>query len=277
MPCAIRIRPHLSSKEPIMKRCLLPVVAWLAIAGTLSAEIKSKPIAYQDGDLQLEGYYAWDDAVSGKRPGIIIVHEWWGLNDYARHRADQLARLGYAAFAVDMYGKGKLTEHPTEAREWAAQVRKNVDAWQQRALAGLNVLKQQEQCDTTRIAAMGYCFGGSTALQMAYTGADLKGVVTFHGALPIPDESQAKAIKARILVCHGSADRFIPQDVIEKFQHMLDQAGADWTMVYYAGARHSFTDPDADKHNVDGMKYQKAADERSWKEMQEFYKEIFAK
>ena len=260
-----------------MKRCLLPVVAWLAIAGTLSAEIKSKPIAYQDGDLQLEGYYAWDDAVSGKRPGIIIVHEWWGLNDYARHRADQLARLGYAAFAVDMYGKGKLTEHPTEAREWAAQVRKNVDAWQQRALAGLNVLKQQEQCDTTRIAAMGYCFGGSTALQMAYTGADLKGVVTFHGALPIPDESQAKAIKARILVCHGSADRFIPQDVIEKFQHMLDQAGADWTMVYYAGARHSFTDPDADKHNVDGMKYQKAADERSWKEMQEFYKEIFAK
>jgi dienelactone hydrolase len=102
-------------------------------------------------------------------------------------------------------------------------------------------------------------------------------VVTFHGALPIPDESQAKAIKARILVCHGAADRFIPEDVIEKFRHVLDQAGTDWTMVYYSGARHSFTDPEADKHNVDGMKYQKEADQRSWKEMQEFYKEIFAK
>jgi dienelactone hydrolase len=176
-----------------------------------------------------------------------------------------------------MYGKGKLTEHPAEAREWAAQVRKNVDEWQKRALAGLDVLKSQEQCDTAQIAAMGYCFGGSTVLQLAYTGANLKGVVTFHGALPIPDESQAKAIKARILVCHGAADRFILPDVIEKFQNVLDQAGADWTMVYYAGARHSFTDPDADKHNVDGMKYQKAADQRSWKEMQEFYQEIFAK
>jgi dienelactone hydrolase len=260
-----------------MQRCLVSAVLTLVVHGSVYAEVKSRAIPYQHGDLQLEGYYAWDDAVSGKRPGIIIVHEWWGLNDYARRRADQLAKLGYAAFAVDMYGKGKLTEHPTEAREWASQVRKNVDDWQKRALAGLDVLKSQEQCDTSRMAAMGYCFGGSTVLQMAYTGTNLKGVVTFHGALPIPDESQAKAIKARILVCHGAADRFIPEDVIEKFRHVLDQAGTDWTMVYYSGARHSFTDPDADKHNVDGMKYQKEADQRSWKEMQEFYKEIFAK
>jgi dienelactone hydrolase len=260
-----------------MKRCLLSLVLVLAFHGSLHAEVKSKAIPYKHGDLELEGYFAWDDAVSGKRPGVLVVHEWWGLNDYARRRADQLAKLGYAAFALDMYGKGKLTEHPTEAREWAAKVRKNVDEWQKRAMAGFDVLKSQEQCDTSQIAAMGYCFGGSTVLQMAYTGADLKGVVTFHGALPIPEESQAKAIKARILVCHGAADRFIPEDVIEKFRHVLDQTEVDWMMVYYAGARHSFTDPDADKHGVDGMKYQKKADERSWDEMREFYKEIFAK
>jgi dienelactone hydrolase len=260
-----------------MKRCLLSLALVLVVQGSIHAEVKSKPIPYKHGDLELEGYYAWDDAVQGKRPGVLIVHEWWGLNDYARQRADQLAKLGYAAFALDMYGKGKLTEHPAEAREWAAKVRKNVDEWQKRAMAGFDVLKSQEQCDTSRIAAMGYCFGGSTVLQMAYTGADLKGVVTFHGALPIPEEAQAKAIRARILVCHGAADRFIPEDVIEKFRHVLDETGVDWMMVYYAGARHSFTDPDADKHGVDGMKYQKKADERSWDEMREFYKEIFAK
>src|SRR5258708_23678750 len=119
-----------------MKRCLLSAVFIFVIQGALHAEVKARAVAYQHGDLQLEGYYAWDDSVSGKRPGIIIVHEWWGLNDYARRRADQLAKLGYAAFAVDMYGKGKLTEHPTEAREWAYQVRKNVEDWQKGALAG---------------------------------------------------------------------------------------------------------------------------------------------
>src|SRR5260221_2536779 len=145
-----------------MKRCLLSRALVLVVEGSIHAEVKSKPIPYKHGDLELEGYYAWDDAVQGKRPGVLIVHEWWGLNDYARRRADQLAKLGYAAFAVDMYGKGKLTEHPAEAREWAAKVRKNVDEWQKRAMAGFDVLKSQEQCDTSRIAAMWDWFGGST-------------------------------------------------------------------------------------------------------------------
>src|SRR5262249_22152623 len=159
---------------------------------------------YKHGDLELEGYLAWDDAVSGKRPGVLIVHEWWGLNDYARRRADQLAKLGYVAFALDMYGKGVLLKHPSEAGGRDTPVRSNVKDWRDRAIAGLKVLKSQEQCDASRLAAIGYCFGGSTVLQLAFTGADLKGVVTFHGALTPPSDDEGKQLKAKILICHGA-------------------------------------------------------------------------
>ena len=205
----------------------------------------------------------------------MIVHEWWGLNDYARARARQLAEMGYVAFALDMYGDGKVTEHPQEAGQWAGMIRSNVADWQQRARRGLEELQQHPQVDQQRVAAIGYCFGGATVLQLAYSGAPLAGVVSFHGALPVATPEQAQTLRAPILVCHGAADSFIPEQGIVDFRAALEQAGADWQMVYYAGAKHSFTNPDANRRGIDGIAYDAAADRRSWAQMQAFFGEVF--
>lgn len=259
-----------------MTRVLLTLSFILVAVSQADAKLQSKTYDYQHGDVPLKGYLVWDDEVEGKRPGVLVVHEWWGLNDYARRRADQLAELGYVAFAVDMYGNGKVTEHPAEAGKWSGEVRKNVAEWQQRALLGLDILREHELVDSDRLAAIGYCFGGATVLQMAYSGADLDGVVSFHGALPVAETGQADAIKAKILVCHGADDGFTPEDQIKKFRAALSDAGVDWQMVYYGNARHSFTNPGADKHGIAGLKYDKHADERSWQQMQDFFGEIFS-
>ena len=174
---------------------------------------------------------------------MLLVHEWWGLNDYARERARQLASLGYVAFAADMYGDGKVTEHPQEAGQMAAEVRKNVDGWRKRARLALEVLTKQPTCDATRLAAIGYCFGGSTVLQLAMDGADLDAVVTFHGALGVPTPEEAKRVRGTILVCHGAQDSFIPETTIQEFRGALDAANVDWSMVYYANSKHGFTVP----------------------------------
>jgi dienelactone hydrolase len=159
---------------------LLALAMVVAMAASARAEVKTRAISYEYGGVTFKGHLAWGDAAKGKRPGVLVVHEWWGLNDYARQRAEQLAGLGYVAFACDMYGEGKNTEHPREAGQFAGEVRKNIKVWQGRAQAALKVLRDQEQVDANKLAAIGYCFGGSTALQLAYTGADLKAVVTFH-------------------------------------------------------------------------------------------------
>jgi dienelactone hydrolase len=254
------------------------VVAGFVLLGTVPpafGEVRTKEVEYSHNALKLKGYFAWDDAVAGKRPGVLVVHEWWGLNDYARSRARQLAELGYVALAVDMYGEGRTTEHPQEAGQMAAKVRENVKDWRERGLAGLKVLQGHELVDANRLAAIGYCFGGSTVLQLAYSGADLDGVVSFHGALS-PAEPEAKGkIKAKVLVCHGAADTFIPDDAVLKFRSSLDAAGADYQIVYYSGARHSFTNPDADAKGIDGLKYDKTADQRSWRHMRDLFAEIF--
>src|SRR5262245_45460578 len=164
-------------------------------AGIAGAAVQTKTITYEFEGTTLKGHLAWDDAVKGKRPGVLVVHEFFGLDAYARKRAEQLAGLGYVAFAADMYGK--LVDHPKDAGEMAAGVRKDLKVWQGRALAGLKVLKDQENVDGSRIAAIGYCFGGSTVLQLAFAGADVKAVVSFHGALPVPNEEQAKAVKCK--------------------------------------------------------------------------------
>jgi len=242
--------------------CLTAVV--LATATTAAAAVQTKTITYKDGDLECRGFLAWDDAVAGKRPGVLVVHEWWGLNDYARDRAKQLAQMGYIAFAADMYGEGKTVDHPQDAGQMAGQVRANVQAWRKRAQAALDVLKSQPQCDASKLAAMGYCFGGSTALQLAYSGADLDAVATFHAALPTPTDTEAQAIKARLLVCHGADDKFIPAEAIQGFKSALDKAAAKYEFVAYPGAVHSFTVPDAGRHNNPGMQYQAAADKDSW-------------
>jgi dienelactone hydrolase len=260
-----------------MRQLLICTLALLFVsaASLAQAKVTTKTVSYKHGDQELEGVLAWDDAVEGKRPGVLVVHEWWGLNDYARDRAKQLAGMGYVAFAVDMYGKGKLTKHPDEAKAWATQVRSNAAAWNERGRLGLEILQKNELVDPKRVAAIGYCFGGSTVLTLALGGADLAAVASFHGALPPADKAQAEKIKGKVLICHGAADKFIPEEVIQKFRAALDEGGTDWQMVYYSGAQHSFTVPDADKAGVPGIKYDKHADERSWKHLKVMLDEAF--
>lgn len=260
-----------------MFRSLAALVVVLVLAAGADADVQTKKITYKHGDLECHGHLAWDDAIKGPRPGVLVVHEWWGLDAYARRRTEQLAKMGYIAFAADMYGEGKTVNHPKDAGAMATKVRENVENWRKRAAAALDVLTAQPQCDKNRLAAIGYCFGGSTALQMAFAGMDLKAVVSFHGALPTPTAAEVKQIKPAILVCHGAADTFIPEKSIAAFRGALDKGGVKYEFVAYPGVVHSFTVPEADKHNNPGMKYDKAADEDSWKRMQVLFKEKLAK
>lgn len=258
-------------------RVVLPLFFGLVLLaiGTAEAEVQSKTVEYTDGDVVLKGYFAWDDAVEGRRPGVVVAHEWWGLNDYARRRARMLADIGYVAFALDMYGEGKATKHGDEAQAWMEQVNRNVAVWRRRALLGVEVLRQHDFVDPSKIAAIGYCFGGATVMQMAYSGADLKGVVSFHGPLPVATPEQAAAIEAKVLIAHGFDDPFVPAERIGGFQAALDQAGVDWEMDVYGGAQHSFTNPSADRYGIKGVHYDARADGRSWARMRLFLEEVF--
>ncbi len=253
-------------------RCLsVLAMGCVLMSSAAQAAVQTKTIKYKHGNQDCIGFLAWDDAKEGKRPGVLVVHEWWGLNDYAKDRAKKLAELGYVAFCADIYGDGKVVDHPKDAGEMAGKTRMNVDDWRKRAQEALATLKAQPQCDGDKLAAIGYCFGGSTCLQLAYTGADLKAVATFHAALPTPTADDAKQIKPEIVVCHGAEDKFIPDKAISDFRGALDGAKVKYEFIAYPGAVHSFTVPDADKHNVPGLKYQKEADEASWKKMQELF------
>lgn len=253
------------------------LIGLLVASLTADAAVQTKTIDYKSGDVACKGFLAYDDSVKGPRPGVLVVHEWWGLDAYAKKRAEDIAKLGYVAFCPDMYGEGKVVDHPKDAGEMAGKVRANVEEWRKRAVAGLDVLKSQPECDKTKLAAIGYCFGGSTALELAYAGADLKAVVTFHAALPPLTEAEAKQIKPAIIVCNGADDKFIPAAAIKAFRDALDKAGVKYEFVSYPGALHSFTVPDADKRNIPGMKYDKAADEDSWKRMVKLFADKFGK
>ena len=211
----------------------------------------------------------------GKRPGILVVHEWWGLNDYVKSRVRQLAELGYVAFALDMYGRDKVTDHPKQASEWMKTVTANGDFWRERAIAGLAVLKSEERTDAARVAAIGYCFGGATVQQVAYSGARVRGVVSFHGALIAPPEGAASRVKAQILICHGASDPMNPPDRVQAYVTAMDASGLGWQMNVYGGARHGFTNPGANRYGLGALGYNRDADERSWVEMQRFFDEIF--
>jgi len=259
--------------ETIMTRTLTSLLAVAVLAATSRAEVKTKEVDYSHGKMKFKGLMVWDDSVKGKRPGVLVIHEWWGLNKHAKDQAEKLAKLGYVAFACDMYGEGKVTEHPKEAKQMSGEVRANLESWQGRAKAGLEQLKKFEKTDPTRLAAIGYCFGGSTALQLAYTGADLKAVATFHAALPTPKEKEAKAIKAKLVINHGAADSFIPDESIAAFRKKLDDAGVSYKFIAYPGAKHSFTVPHADKVGNPGMAYDEKADKGSWQAMRDLFKE----
>lgn len=257
----------------MQRSAVYAVILSLSSLSLVSAAVQSKTVDYKVGDLTCKGYLAWDNSLEGKRPGVLVVHEWWGLNDYARRRADELAGLGYIAFACDMYGEGRTAEHPQDAGQMASEVRQNVQEWRRRAAEALNVLISQPECDADQLAAIGYCFGGSTALQLAYSGADLDAVVTFHAALPVPTATEAKQIKAHLQIHHGAQDGFIAEETIQQFRQALDAAKVDWSMTSYGGAVHGFTVKEADERGMPGLKYNAAADRRSWNSMLDLFEE----
>jgi dienelactone hydrolase len=239
------------------------------------AMLVTRTVEYRQDGTVLKGYLAYDDAVKGKRPGVLVVHEWWGLNDFAKKKAEQLAGLGYVALAADMYGQGAVTADPREAAKWAGELRGNKPLLRERARAALKVLAADQLAAPGRLAAIGFCFGGTTVLELAYSGADLAGVVSFHGGLPPLKPEEARNLKARILVLHGADDPHVPAADIAAFQESLRQAGADWQMVFFGGAVHSFTNPAAGDRKAGGVAYDARAARRSWRCMQEFFEEIF--
>jgi dienelactone hydrolase len=245
-----------------------------AAAGPANASLKSETVTYKQGDTELKGYLVYDDGQQGKRPGVLVVHEWWGLNDYARDRADELAKKGFVALAVDMYGDGKSTEHPEQAGEWASWISSNKEIGAARFNAGRELLAKHELTNPDQIAAIGYCFGGSVVLTMAMNGADLAGVVSFHGGLPT-DPAGVDVIKPKILVCHGGSDPTISQEQIHTFLKNLDAVEADYQFIIYGGAKHSFTNKEADSRGIPALAYNPAAARRSWDAMLLFFHEIF--
>ena len=247
----------------------------VGIPPLVEAKVQSKAVPYTYGEGSFEGFLAWDDSVKGQRPGILVVHEWWGLNEYARSRAEQLAGLGYVAFAVDMYGKGKVTTHPEKAGEWAKLTTGNVHEWLGRAKEGLKLLQEDSKVDQARLAAIGYCFGGATVMQLVYGGAPVKGVVSFHGSLPLPPNANPINNSAKVLIAHGASDPFLTSDHIGQFKAALDNAEIDWQMIDYGGAQHSFSNPTANQYGVKGVQYHAQADQRSWMHMRQFFEELF--
>jgi dienelactone hydrolase len=254
---------------------LIPVLLALSCAMTVRAAIHTETIEYKQGDATLEGFVAYDDAIHGKRPGVLVVHQWMGLTDYEKHRAEMLARLGYVAFCADIYGKGVHPQNTAEAGAQAGKYKNDRQLLRARVNAGLDALRQQPLADPDRIAAIGYCFGGTTVLELARSGADIGGVVCFHGGLDAPNPDDGKNIKCKVLVCHGADDPFSSPQDIAALEDEMRKGGVDWQLIKYGGAVHSFTQPMAGNDNSKGAAYNEKADKRSWEAMKQFFAEIF--
>jgi len=238
--------------------------------------MKTETIEYKDGDVSCIGYLACDDKKQGKRPGILVWPEAFGLGDHAKKRAERLAELGYLALACDPYGNAQTAPDLPGAMKLAMPLFENADKLRKRARAALDKLTSLPQVDTGRLAAMGFCMGGSFSLELARDGAPLRGIVSFHGALQTQRPATAGGVKAKILVCTGADDPMIPIAQVNGFEEEMTKAGADWQVISFGGTMHSFTNVDADAAGIPGVKYNKAADERSWKAMKSFFEEIFA-
>ena len=243
-------------------------------ASTALAEIKTKAVEYKHGDTALTGWLAWDDATTGKVPGVLVIHEWWGLNEHAKERAEKLAGEGYVAFAADMYGTGRVTTKPDQARAWYGEVTTDLSSWMERAQIALDVLKGHENVDSEKLAAMGFCFGGTTVMQMAYAGSEVDAVVSYHGSLPLPG-ADVTGISQRVLVAHGRDDPFVPPERVAPFQESLDRIGAEWEMTVYSGTRHSFTNKDAGQYQMDALAYNEIADKNSWSATMRLFDDVF--
>jgi dienelactone hydrolase len=256
--------------------------ALLALASAAEAEVKTQVVDYRQGDTVLQGLIAWNEAAAGKRPGVLVVHEWWGHNEHARNQARRLAEAGYVGFALDMYGKGKVATHPKDAEAFMMEATRNPDVIVARFNAALAQLKQDPHVDAQKIAAIGYCFGGAVVLAMARVGADLDAVASFHGSLAsnhgshaAPEAGAKGRIKPRILVLTGAADPMVPPQQVEAFKEEMRAAGATFEVVSYPGAKHSFTNPDADKAGMEALGYNAEADQKSWAALLVMLKQVF--
>lgn len=254
---------------------MIPLLAALTVAINADAAVNTRVIEYKQGDTVLEGFLAWDDSTTASRPGVLIVHEWTGLGPYAKKRAEMLANLGYVAFAADIYGKGIRPSTQAEAAKTATYYKDNRPLLRARVKAGLDTLKAQKYVDPQRLAAIGYCFGGTTVLELARDGADVRGVVSFHGGLSTPRPGDARNIKAKLLALHGADDPFVKADEVAAFQDEMRAGKVDWQFVSYGNAVHSFTNPEAGSDNSKGAAYNEKADKRSWEAMKLFFEEIF--
>jgi dienelactone hydrolase len=268
-----------------MRRFLAIFAGTIFLAAVLGvtpahAKVVGKDVEYTADGVTLKGYLAYDTAKKGKSPGVLVVHEWWGLNDYARERARMLAKLGYTALAVDMYGEGKTATHPDDAGKFSSELMQNFDTAKARFLAAEDFLKKQPTVDPGRIAAIGYCFGGGVVLNMARQGADLVAVASFHGNLTAIKPAEPGMVKAKIRVYHGADDKFVTPEAVEAFKKEMTDAKADFKFIAYPGAVHSFTNPEATaygkKFNIP-LAYDKKADRESWADMKKFFSETLKK
>lgn len=259
----------------LMKQVLLLGLFTLLTTQWVEARIVNRPVNYSDGDKQLKGWLYYDDAIKGARPGVIVVHEWWGITDYIKQRAEQLAGLGYAALVADIYGEGFVTSNFQEAGKISQSFIQDQNLLRKRANLALAAIRQQPEVDKNKIAAIGYCFGGTTVLELARSGADLKGVVSFHGGLSTVNPADAKNIKASVLVCHGAKDKFVSPDDMNTFINSMNEAGVDYELIFYSNSVHGFTNPANGNNPETGLAYNEKADLRSWQAMKNFLKEIF--
>jgi dienelactone hydrolase len=253
---------------------ILAFILALFLSNCAEAKMVEKTVEYKDGDALLEGYLVYDDEAS-PRPGVLVFHEWWGINDDIKTRARQIASLGYVAFAPDVYGKGVRPTDRESAGKQSGKYMKDNQLLRSRAAAGLDLLKKDKHADPEKIAAIGYCFGGAAALELARSGAPVAATVTFHGALNTPSPGDAKNIKGSVLVLHGAADPYVkPMDMLS-FQESMDKAGVDWQLVSYGRAVHGFTNAANGADPSKGLAYDEKADKRSWAAMKEFLGEKF--
>ncbi|MBN8550047.1 MAG: dienelactone hydrolase family protein [Deltaproteobacteria bacterium] len=260
-----------------MKVALRSIVFFLFWASVAQAEIVTERVLYKDGDTELEGIRAYDNALSGKRPGVLVIQEWWGINEYIERRAKEYAALGYVAFAPDMYGKGRRAKTPEEAKQLSAPFYADRNLFRKRAQAGLSVLVKDPLVDYEKLAAVGYCFGGTAALELARSGVDLDGTIVFHGGLSSPQPQDAQNIKGSVLVMVGAEDPFIPTPEREAFKKEMDDAHVRYEYIEYPSAVHAFTNPAADTLHQPGIAYHKSADEDSFGRSKEFLAALFPK
>lgn len=248
-------------------------IAMLMLAGAAHAAIKTRVVDYVQGETALQGYMAWDDAAKGKRPGVLVVHEWWGHNEHARRQAERLAKAGYVGFALDMYGKGKVTTHPADAQAFMAEATKDPEVAKARFDAAREQLEKDSHVDPTRIAAIGYCFGGAVVLNMARAGEDLDAVASFHGALATEHPAEKGNVRAWVLVMTGEADPFVPAEQVTALENEMKAAGANYEVIRYPGAKHGFTNPDAGQYGMEQLAYNANADRKSWAAMLKMFKQ----